>query len=128
MKKYGTHNATVGSAVAAAMTAMALALAPVWSWAQTPSDSTRYAYGPHMMDWGGGWYGMIFGPLMMIFVLAAVIALVVLFVRWLGGPWHGAASHHVLPDRTPLDILKARFARGEIDKQEFEERRRILGD
>jgi putative membrane protein len=32
------------------------------------------------------------------------------------------------PRRTPLDILKERFARGEIDKQEYEERRRVLGE
>jgi len=30
--------------------------------------------------------------------------------------------------RTPLDILRERFARGEIDKDEFEERRRVLGE
>jgi putative membrane protein len=32
------------------------------------------------------------------------------------------------PARTPLDILKERFARGEIDKAEFEDRRRVLGE
>jgi putative membrane protein len=36
--------------------------------------------------------------------------------------------HHAPPGRTPIDILKERFARGEIDKDEFEERRRVLGD
>lgn len=109
----------------------AFALAPAWAWAQGTSDPERYGYGygPHMMWWGGGWYGMIFGPLMMILVLAAVIAVAVLLVRWLGGPWQGTVPpHHAAPGRTPLDILKERFARGEIDKEEFEERRRVLGD
>ena len=114
--------------VAAAGTALALLPASVW--AQAPSEPYRYGYGPeHMMWWGGGGgFGMIFGPLVMILVLAAVIAAVVLLVRWLGGPWHGTTTHHVLPGRTPLDILKERFARGEIDKSEFEDRRRVLGD
>jgi putative membrane protein len=72
---------------------------------------------------------MIFGPLIMILVLAVVIAIAVLLVRWLGGPWHGAQpTHHAPPEHTPLDILKARYARGQIDKAEFEERRSILGD
>jgi len=79
----------------------AVALVPTWVWAQGPSETDRYAYGPHMMWWGGGWYGMIFGPLIMILVLAGVIAAVVLFVRWAGGPWPGtAASHHAPQDRT----------------------------
>lgn len=105
-----------------------LASVPNWTWAQAPSASERYGYGPHMMWWGEGWYGMIFGPLFMILMLGLVVAVAVLLVRWLGSPWHGTAPHQPSAGRTPLDILKERFARGEIDKQEFEERRRVLGD
>jgi len=107
--------------VAAAGSALALMHSTVW--AQTSSDADRYTYGPHMMWWGGGWYGMILGPLFMILVLAVVIAAVVLLVRWTGGQGQATAPH-----RTPLDILKERFARGEIDKDEFEARRRVLGE
>ncbi len=77
----------------------------------------------HRHDWSWGWGMMFVGPLMMILFVAAIIVLVVLAVRWLVGDRHGPVH---APGRTPLDILKERFARGEIDKQEFEERRRIL--
>ncbi len=87
------------------------------AWAQ---QQTGPYDGPHMWD-GGGW--MFFGTLMMIVFIAAIVVVVVLMVRWLGGTGHGAA-----PGRTALDILKERFARGEIDKDEFEERRRALGE
>ena len=81
------------------------------------------------MMWGWDWYGMILGPLFMILVLAVVIAAAVLIVRLLGGPWQRVAPpYYPPPGRTPLDILKERFARGEIDKDEFEERRRVLGE
>jgi putative membrane protein len=67
---------------------------------------------------------MIFGPLFMILVLAVLIATVMLLLRWAGGQGQAPAPPH----RTPLDILKERFARGEIDKDEFEERRRVIGE
>jgi putative membrane protein len=106
-----------------------LCLLPSQAWARASSDAERYGWGPHMMGWGGGWYGMIFGPLFMILFLAVLVAVVVLLVRWLGGPSQGAYPPHQLPPaRTPLDILKERFARGEIDKAEFEDRRRVLGE
>ena len=105
----------------------ALSLLPGAVWAQSPSDAERYGWGPHMMGWGGGWYAMIFGPLLMILFLAVLVAAVVILVRWLGG--QGAVPPHQFPPvRTPLDILKERFARGEIDKAEFEDRRRVLGE
>lgn len=76
-------------------------------------------YMPHM--WEGG-HGGFMGPLMMILFLALVVVVVVLVVRWLGGA-HGAAP----PAKAPLDILHERFARGEVDKDDYEERRRLLG-
>ena len=97
--------------------------------AQQPPGPQGYPYGPGMMGWGG-WYGMVFGPLFMILVLAGVIAVTALLVRWIAGPWHSASPPHWTqpPGRTPLDILKERYARGEIDKEEFEERRRVISE
>lgn len=93
------------------------------SWAQQAGQR----YGPHM--WGGGWYGWFLGPIMMIVFLAIAVIVVVLIVRWLGGTGHALSSHQApTPGKSPLDILKERFARGEIDKDEFEERRRTLGE
>lgn len=82
-----------------------------------------------MMDyyWAMPWYGMVFGPIMMIAVLATIIIVVVLLVRWLGGTSYLPPPYH-RPEKTPLDILKERFARGEIEKQEFEEKKRFLSE
>jgi putative membrane protein len=104
----------------------ALVFTPGWALAQAQNDSERYGYGPGMMGWGGGGYGMYFGPLFMILTLIAVIAAIVLLIQWLGGgSWQGAQKP---TGPAPLDILKARFARGEIDKQEFEDRRKVLAE
>ena len=119
MRCLGTMAATITGGVLAVAT-------PAAVMAQTPPAT--YGYGPRMM-WDGGGYAMMFGPLFMILALVAAIATVVVLVRWLGGPSCGPHHHHALPPgRTPLDILKERFARGEIDKAEFEERRRVLGE
>ena len=83
-------------------------------------------YGPHM--WSGGWHGWFFGPIIMIMFIAVAVVVVVLLVRWLGGAGHGAMHHAQPAGRAPLDILKERFAKGEIDKEEFEERRRVLAE
>jgi putative membrane protein len=90
------------------------------------AQAERYA-GPHMM-WDGGWLHMFFGFLMMILFLAIIVVLVVLGVRWLGGSGHFPSSPAGPASRTPLDILKERLAKGEIDVAEFEERRRALGE
>jgi putative membrane protein len=84
-------------------------------------------WGPHMM-WGG-WFHMFFGFLMMLLFLAILVGLVVLVVRWLGSSEHSPFRHAPgAGARSPLDILKERLARGEIDVAEYEERRRALGE
>ncbi|OYX41296.1 MAG: hypothetical protein B7Z02_16255 [Rhodobacterales bacterium 32-67-9] len=107
---------------------LVLALSLGTAWGQTLPDADRYGYGPGMMGWGGG-YGMFFGPLFMILILAVVVAAVVIVLQGRGGSWLGGSPPHGMPPgRTPIDILKERFAKGEIDKAEFEERRHVLGE
>jgi len=106
---------------AATVSAIA-ALTPAAAWAETQAGP--YGYGPQMM-WGWGWYGMILGPLFMILMLAMVITAIVLAVRWLGGPWQ-ALPPPLPPGRAALDILNERFARGEIDQAEYQEKRRLI--
>jgi len=80
-------------------------------------------YADHM--WGGGWQGWFLGPMMMLFWLVFLVGAVILIARWLG------ASGRIEPrggktGSDALDILRARFAKGEIDKAEYEERRTLL--
>lgn len=84
--------------------------------------------GPHYGHmWDGGWHGMFFGPMMMMVFLAVIVVIVVLALRWLGAARHGGVPHRPR-DKTPLDILKERFARGEIDEAEYQSRRRVLDE
>ena len=89
---------------------------PLVSFAHEGNDH----YGPHMM-WQG--YGMMMGPLMMILSIAVITVLGVLIYKWLTGHSFGSGSSS---EEDPIEILKARFARGEIEKEDFEERLRML--
>ena len=97
------------------------ALASLPALAQTPAGRAGYWHD----GWDWGWGHMMFGGFMMVAFWSGIILLIVLAVRWLGsGPSHGAG----LPPsgKRALDILQERFARGEIDKAEFEERKQSL--
>ena len=76
---------------------------------------------------GWGWGHMFFGGLMMLLFWGGIILAIVFIVRWMsGGP-----SQKGIPPEAPnkaLHILQERFAKGEIDKEEFEERKRLLSD
>lgn len=75
--------------------------------------------------WDGSsmpWYGMIFGPIMMI----AFIVLTVLIIAWALRAFGLGRQSDSQGRNTPLDTLKYRFARGEIDRAEYEDRRKLL--
>lgn len=82
-----------------------------------------------MMWWGHhafGWGGMIIGALMMLLFwggLFAVLWLVIRSATGSGKRQEGSAER--APDRA-LEILKERYARGEISKSEYEEMRRDI--
>jgi len=69
--------------------------------------------------------GMGFGGIGMLIFWGLIIAGVVLLARWFGaGPSSSSAA--TPPGRTALDILGERYANGEIDKDEYEQKRRDL--
>jgi putative membrane protein len=83
-----------------------------------------YGYGPGMMDgygWGHGW---AFGMIGMLLWWVLIILGIGLLAKWL---FSGAGGGRHPPGNRALEILKERYARGEIDKKEFEERKRDLG-
>lgn len=97
-------------------------------WAQGSVSHGGYPCGSHMAGWHGGWGGMILGPLLMILAPVLLIVVLLFAVRRFSPSSTGLSPEQPTVPQTPLDILKERFARGDIDKEEFEERRRILSD
>lgn len=72
----------------------------------------RFDHDDNMMNGNGWWW--LWGTLMMIVVLAAIGLVVWLIARSVHTGGGGAQS--------PRDILHDRYARGEIDTEEYEER------
>ncbi len=80
-------------------------------------------WGGHGYGWGmGSWTGGIF----MILFWVVVIILIVIVIRQLTRHGLGSAPSETLK-RDPVQILRERYAKGEIDTEEFEERMRTLG-
>ncbi len=81
------------------------------------------SWGHHGMMWNGGMH-WIMGPIMMLLFLIVAVAVVALVIRWIGGTSHFAQTSSSAARR----ILEERFARGEIDEDEFQKKKRALDE
>ena len=68
---------------------------------------------------------MVLGPIFMILVLVGIVAAVIYLMRQMGSDFAPGAGQ---TSSRALDILKERYARGEIDSKEFDERKKLLSD
>jgi len=67
-----------------------------------------------------GWFG---GGIMMIIFWAAFILFIVWIVKEVSGRNNSDKPRH---GKSALEILEERYAKGEIDKKEFEEKKKDL--
>ncbi len=92
-----------------------------------------FGYGPGMMGGNHG-FGMVSGfgfvgiiPMILtILFWVVVIALAVWLIGSLASRTNSQPPSNLPPAESALDILKKRYARGEITKEQFEEMRRDL--
>ena len=113
--------------------AFSVLIAPLQAIAQTQQQPTTppnyYGPGPwHMWGYDGGWpfWGMF--PMMLLF-LVLFFVLVFFFARLgIGARHHWGPMSHDWGDPThsALQILNERFAKGEIQKPEYEEKKAAI--
>ncbi len=76
-------------------------------------------WGHDMPGWGGHWFGGVFMILFWVLVIVGIVVLI-----------RGISSRSGVGSPTssesPIEILKRRYAKGEIDKAEFEEKKKDI--
>jgi putative membrane protein len=78
-----------------------------------------WGHGPWMMGgYGMGWFGGIF---MVVFWIVVIVGIIFL-IRWLVQSTRGGSGSA----ESALEILKRRYAAGEINKKEFEQKKKDL--
>lgn len=82
--------------------------------------SSDWGWGAHPMMWMWGAGGLVMMTIMVVFWTVLITGLVLL-IRWLV-----RQARDARPD-SALQILRERYARGEINRDEFEARKRDLG-
>lgn len=86
-----------------------------WS-APLSNNSTNNMMNFSFGSFGG--FGWIFMILWWMFIIAGIVAL----IKWFTNQSRGSQGH----EKSSLEILKERYAKGEIDKKEFEDKKKDL--
>jgi putative membrane protein len=74
-------------------------------------------------DCGSGWGMGFIGPLLTILIVGGLIFLIIYLVNHTKGRSYSSSNS---PEDRSLEILKERYAQGEIDDEEYERRNRML--
>ncbi len=89
-----------------------------------------YLWGGTGMGWGMmgpgmmGGFGMGFGAIFMVLFWGLIIWVIVALVRGTASP--GGSDPTAYRVDSPMEVLKKRYARGDITRQEYEEKKRDL--
>jgi putative membrane protein len=71
----------------------------------------------HEMGWGGMWFGWLISIIALFLIIWVIIRFSV------SGPYRRQSP---APNEAPLDILKRRYAKGEINKEQFDRMKKDL--
>jgi putative membrane protein len=95
------------------------------AFAQEATDMPRYMPYWRHHDWGWSWgFGhMLVGTLIFFLFLALIAGLFAVLFRWLTGPRGGMPGAR----SSALDLLEERYAKGEIGREEFLQKKKDLG-
>jgi putative membrane protein len=75
-----------------------------------------------MAGWGGYGFGLIHMAVWVVILVAIIVGVV-----WLVRSMTAHGGHHLPPRHSPgLDVLEERYARGEINREEYLQKKRDI--